>query len=65
MSSSHTRVVKGYLKNRPHNLLTAYTQDKGVSKSDVVNEAVTEYFERMPASERLRLLEIAQNKVGK
>lgn len=66
MSTSHTRVVKGYLNQSKHDLAVGYAIDKGLSKSEVVQAAVGNFFDNLSSAERLRLIGLAkQKKIGK
>ena len=56
--STQDRQVKGYLKPKYKNLVTAYTGVKEMTTSEVVNLAIENFFNNMPEGERQRLLAV-------
>lgn len=56
-SSTHERVVKVYPTVRNKLLLLGYCADKKKSQSGLVDELIGEFFNKLPATERNRLIQ--------
>ena len=64
MSSSHDRVVKGYLKPILHKFITKYSEVYEVSESQAINQAVKALHDTMPKEIRDRIMCSSQPKNG-
>lgn len=56
-SVSHTRKVSIYPSPVMHKLLLAESELTEISRSSIMTEALKQYYDRMPESEKRRLLE--------
>ena len=55
------RHIQAYPTPKYFTLVDAMSKCREISKSEVVNTAVKEYFDRMPEQERQRILTIGKN----
>lgn len=63
-SSSMSRQVAGYPAPKYFRLFTAYAKVNEMSKSETLEQAIREMFDRMPESERQRILHLAENPIA-
>lgn len=55
-TAAQKRRLQAYPPPRVHSLLVAYSVFYEVRKSEIVSTAIKEFFDRMPASDRERIL---------
>lgn len=55
------RCVYSYLPTKYHNLTVSYANFNEMKKSEVVKQAVKEFFDRMPKPEQERILKQSKN----
>lgn len=56
-----TRRVQGYPPPRIHSLAVGYSKVYNVGQSELVTEALKQFFDRMPEGERARILTASKN----
>lgn len=60
-SASLQRHVQAYPPPKYYRLVDAMSKCENISRSEVVNQAVKEYFDRMPEQDRQRILQQGSN----
>lgn len=61
-SSSLDRHISVYPHPKYYNMVVALANCEEMSKSEVINTALKEYFDRMPESERQRIISVSKNR---
>lgn len=60
-STAIERIVQAYPPPKYHQLLCADAKVSGVSRSNIVCDALKAYYDRMPEQEKQRILRAARN----
>ena len=61
VSTSLQRHIQAYPSPKYFLLVEAMSKTNAISKSEVVNRALREYFDRMPDQERQRIVNVSKN----
>jgi hypothetical protein len=61
VSTSLQRHIQAYPSPKYFLLVEAMSKADAISKSEVVNKALREYFDRMPEQERQRIVNVSKN----
>lgn len=60
-STALQRHVQAYPPPKYYRLVEAYSKCNEISKSEVVNKALKEYFDKMPDEDRQRIVNVSNN----
>lgn len=61
VSTSLQRHIQAYPSPKYYLLVEAMSKANDISRSEVVNKALREYFDRMPEQERQRIVNVSKN----